>query len=153
MRKYYYIIISVIFALLSTFILACELIVFLKLSANYNPYYELLKSITRFYLTELFLLLPLTYMMFCTYYGLFAMKISGLISFNKHHHTDAPSLMFGSMYIIFWILETLEELVSPYVLISFKLHKYCRPKKHLSVGQLENLMILCLCKVMRQYCP
>lgn len=60
-------------------------------------------------------------MMFCTYYGLFAMKISGLISFNKHHHTDAPSLMFGSMYnYLLSLLVILQELVSHYVLILFK---------------------------------
>ena len=112
-RKYYYIIISIIYALLSAFILACELIVFLKLSPTFNPYYLLLKSITRFYLTELFLLLPLTYMMFCTYYGLFAMKISGLISFNKHHHTDAPSLMFGSMYLFILILRNFGRVSFP----------------------------------------
>ncbi|CAD8176346.1 unnamed protein product [Paramecium pentaurelia] len=98
LRKYYCVVLAITYALLSLFILFCELITFVaKTNKELNPYYLLLSSINRYYLTELILLLPLLYMMFCTYYGLFAMKISGLISFNKHHHTDAPSLMFGSI--------------------------------------------------------
>ncbi|CAD8085596.1 unnamed protein product [Paramecium primaurelia] len=98
LRKYYCVVLAITYALLSLFILFCELITFVaKTNKELNPYYLLLSSINRYYLTELVLLLPLLYMMFCTYYGLFAMKISGLISFNKHHHTDAPSLMFGSI--------------------------------------------------------
>jgi hypothetical protein len=69
----------------------------LKSKFEYNFFSSVLTAIDGVVLVDLLLLIPLTYMIFCVYYGLFAMKISGLISFNKKHHTDAPSLMFGSM--------------------------------------------------------
>ena len=43
------------------------------------------------------ILLPLLYISFCTYYGLFKIQYSGFYCFYKHHNTDAPSLLFGSI--------------------------------------------------------
>lgn len=47
--------------------------------------------------TQLVIFIPLTYITFCVYYGLFHMKIGGLFGFYKNHHTDGTSLMFGSI--------------------------------------------------------
>lgn len=69
----------------------------MKQKINFNILSSVILSIRDTTFTNIILLVLLTYMMFCVYYGLFSMKISGLISFNSKHHTDAPSLMFGSV--------------------------------------------------------
>ncbi|CAD8058048.1 unnamed protein product [Paramecium sonneborni] len=96
-RRYYNKYIGYVFSLLSTILMFGEFQVLIKEKININILSSAILSIKGTQLTNIVLLILLTYMMFCVYYGLFQLKISGLISFNKKHNTDAPSLMFGSV--------------------------------------------------------
>ncbi|CAD8049363.1 unnamed protein product [Paramecium primaurelia] len=96
-RRYYNKYIGYVFTLLSVILMFGEFQVLMKQKIDINILSSVILSISDTTFTNIILLVLLTYMMFCVYYGLFSMKISGLISFNNKHNTDAPSLMFGSV--------------------------------------------------------
>ena len=60
------------------------------------PYEFNLISIS-FYLKQIFTLIPLLYISFAVFVGLFNLKLSGFFGLYKHHQTDGPSLMFSSL--------------------------------------------------------
>jgi hypothetical protein len=45
------------------------------------------------------MLIPLFYIAFCVFYGLFKMKLAGFYGLYKNH-TDGPSLIFAALYIM-----------------------------------------------------
>ncbi|KAL4502427.1 hypothetical protein ABPG72_012014 [Tetrahymena utriculariae] len=87
-------ILGVIFSIFSLIIIYGELSMFLDLDISI---FKIFSQSDEYFKTQILILIPLLYISFCSYYGLFHIQFSGFYCFFKHHNTDAPSLLFGSI--------------------------------------------------------
>lgn len=81
-------------AFLSILTIFSELAIFTGYKINLMQY--LFYEHQSFVLNQIFVLIPLVYVTFVIYEGLFSLNFAGLYAFHKRH-TDSPSLLFGSM--------------------------------------------------------
>ncbi|KAM3130152.1 hypothetical protein pb186bvf_017755 [Paramecium bursaria] len=86
---------SIIFFTFSLIIILGEISIFTKY--DWNLIAHIMSKEYSFWTIQILTLIPLMYMSFCTFYGLFRINFAGMYGFYKHQQTDAPSLMFGSM--------------------------------------------------------
>ena len=54
------------------------------------------KDLGGFVITNFLILIPLGYLCFCTYYGLFNIKLSGLYELHSNKTSDSGSLVFAA---------------------------------------------------------
>ena len=82
---------------MSILIVVGELGILLFPTRDEGSYVEHLfkKDLGGFCITNLLILIPLGYLCFCTYYGLFHFKIWGLYELHSNQHTDPFSLVFS----------------------------------------------------------
>jgi hypothetical protein len=95
LKKNYLVFLFVLFTALSGTVLLGEISIFTHVDLNILGH--LLKGEYGLFEVQFYVLMPLTYISFGAYYGLFHIRLAGLYGLYDHHHTDAPSLMFGSI--------------------------------------------------------
>ncbi|KRX05262.1 hypothetical protein PPERSA_00563 [Pseudocohnilembus persalinus] len=96
MFKIYHMLFFGIFAVFSIIVLLGELSIFFEQN-NLSIFAQLVNQKISYFMTQVFTLIPLLYITFCVYYGLFNIKIKGFFGFYSNHNTDSTSLMFGSI--------------------------------------------------------
>ncbi|CAD8073309.1 unnamed protein product [Paramecium sonneborni] len=93
-KKAYLLSLCVIFSILSSIVILSEISCFTEF--DFNILSRIIK-VNGFIQTQISILIPLMYISFCAFYGLFHINFAGMYGFYNHQQTDAPSLMFGSI--------------------------------------------------------
>ncbi|CAD8048081.1 unnamed protein product [Paramecium sonneborni] len=89
------IIISLIFGILSILVLISEVTIFM--GTQITIFGLPLRYVNGLLSISFFSFIPLLYIAFCVYYGLFRIRIQGFYGLYGDHQTDAPSLMFATI--------------------------------------------------------
>ena len=92
-----YAVFAVLSAIMSLLIIVGELGILLFPESNSSSFVEKLfkKDLGGFLVTNILILIPLGYLCFCTYYGLFHFKVWGLYELHSNKLTDPFSLVFS----------------------------------------------------------
>lgn len=81
--------------LFSILIVAGEVSIFLFSSDSSYIKEIFVHEFDNFFVTTIVIMIPLGYLSFCTFYGLFHVKIYDLYELHKNHQTDSFSLNFS----------------------------------------------------------
>ncbi|CAK69912.1 unnamed protein product (macronuclear) [Paramecium tetraurelia] len=93
-KKAYLLSLSVIFWILSSIVILSEISCFTQFDVNIL---RRMINMNGFFQIQISILIPLMYISFCAFYGLFHINFAGMYAFYNHQQTDAPSLLFGSI--------------------------------------------------------
>lgn len=101
LQQYVYFILGLLFALFSFMIVVGEMTIFFHQDSTQKEE-TIIKTFffkTGYLSTNVTILIPLSYLCACTFYGLFKIKIFGIFSLNSHKQTDAFSLVMCSTIV------------------------------------------------------
>ena len=97
MRPVLFRILGVVFTVLSVLIVLGESTLFLNEPIGVFPL--LFKKSYGITLTQLYCVIPLSYIILCTYFGLFNLKLSGWYGLYGNNHTDSSNLVWSAFFI------------------------------------------------------
>lgn len=90
-------VLGVIFSILSILVILGECTLFLEEPIGVFPL--LFKKAYGITLTQLYCVIPLSYIIICTYFGLFNLKLSGWYGLYGNNHTDSSNLVWSAFFI------------------------------------------------------
>jgi hypothetical protein len=90
-------VLAIVFFVLSVLVIVGECTIFLDTPVGVFPL--LFKTAHGITLTQLYCVVPLMYIILCTYFGLFNLKLSGWYGLYGNNHTDPSNLVWSAFFI------------------------------------------------------
>lgn len=97
LRPFLYRVLAIVFSIMSILIILGEITLFLDFPIGLFPL--MFKTDNGITLTQVLCALPLSYIILCTYFGLFNLKLSGWYGLYPNNHTDSSSLVWSSLIL------------------------------------------------------